>query len=83
MGQFWDWDNVNYIDGQGDLYLGPDRCSDSEKYTWFELGKSMWRKNPSTLHEHIKYTHNDIVKPLRFGTLQYSERIYEMHDLDK
>ena len=31
MEQFWDWAKVDSIDGSGDLYLGLDRCRDSEK----------------------------------------------------
>ena len=65
MGQLWDWDKVDSIDGSGDLYLGPDRCNNFKKEICLELGKSTWRKHHSTLQEHVTYTHNDIVKLFR------------------
>ena len=43
----------------------------------------MWKKHRSVIQDHVKYIHNDIVKPFRFGILQYSERVHEMHNLAK
>ena len=40
-------------------------------------------KHRSVFQEHVKYIHNDIVKPLRFVILHYSERVHEMHNLEK
>ena len=50
---------------------------------WFNLVNSMWKKHRSTLQDYVKYTHNDILKPLRLGILQYTEHVQEMHGLAK
>ena len=48
------------------------------------MGKRMWRKHHhSVFQDHIKYIHNDIVKPFRAGILQYTGNIREMHNLAK
>ena len=71
------------IDVDGNYYLGADKCINFEKDTWFKLGKSMWKKHQSFFQDHIKYIHNNIVKPFRVVILQYDERVREMHDLAK
>ena len=43
----------------------------------------MWRKHRSVYQDHMKYIHNDIVKTFKEKILCYSERMREMHDLDK
>ena len=43
----------------------------------------MWRKHRSTFQYHVKYIHNDIVKPFRVGILQYAESVRDMHNLTK
>ena len=43
----------------------------------------MWRKHQSTFQDHVKYTHNDIVKPFSFSIPQFSEQVREMHNLAK
>ena len=43
----------------------------------------MWRKNRITFQDHVKYTHNNIVKTFRVGILQYAERFRDMHGLAK
>ena len=83
MEQFWAWAEVDYIYGSGDMFLGTYRWNYFEKEVWFELGKSMWRKYISTLQYHVKYIHNDIMKPLRVGILQNAERVRKMHGLAK
>ena len=83
MEKFWTWAKVDYLDALGDVYLGKDRCLDFKKYIWFELGKSMWKKYQSVFQDHVKYIHNDIVKPFIVGILHYSERVYDIHDLEK
>ena len=47
MEQFWTSAKTENIDSSGDMYLISNWCSKFEKNTWFELGKSMWRKNRS------------------------------------
>ena len=83
MEQFCTWTKAEVIDGSGDIYLGLDRYSNFEKYLWFELVQSMWRKHWSTLKYHVKYISNDIVKPFRLVILHYDEHVREMYDLDK
>ena len=83
MEQFWDWSKVETINGAGDLFTGPDRCTYFEKELWFELIKGMWRKQRITFQDHVKYIHNDIVKPFRFIILRYVECIREINYLDK
>ena len=79
MEWLWTWEKLYGIDADRDYYLGEDRCIDFEKNIWFELGKSIWKKHWSIFQDHVKYIHNDIVKPFRVGILQYPERICEMH----
>ena len=43
----------------------------------------MWRKHQSVYQDHLKYIHNDIVKPFRVGIIRYAERVQEMHGLAK
>ena len=76
--------------GQGGCYqqgkivsLDQIICAYFEKDLWFELVKSMWCNHSSTFQDHVKYIHNDIVKPFRFLTLQYAECIHDMNDIPK
>ena len=41
----------------------------------------MWRKNQSVFQDHLKYIHNEILKPFRVRIIRYAERVQEMHDL--
>ena len=41
----------------------------------------MWSKHRITFQDHIKYIHNDILKPFKVVILQYAERVREMRDL--
>ena len=41
----------------------------------------MWRKHRSTSQDHVKYIHNEIVKPFGLGIIQYYERVRDMRDL--
>ena len=43
----------------------------------------MWRKQRITFQDHVKYIHNDTVKPFRFTILRYAECICEINDLAK
>ena len=43
----------------------------------------MWRKQRRVYQDHMKYIHNNIVKPFRVKILRYAKRIRYMHDLAK
>ena len=43
----------------------------------------MWKKYRSVLQYHVKYIHNDIVKPFQVVILHYAEIIQDTHDLSK
>ena len=43
----------------------------------------MWRKHHNTFLDHVKYIHNDIVKPFRTRILQCAECVRNIHDLSK
>ena len=62
-------DTIGY---DGHPYLAIDECVEFESELWFELGKCMWRKHRSVYQDHMKYVHNDIVKPLKFKILRYA-----------
>ena len=40
-------------------------------------------KHQSIFQDHIKYIHDDNVKPFRVGIIYYNDWVYEMHNLDK
>ena len=83
MDKLWTWQKLDGVDGSGNMYLGQDRCLDFEKDIWFELGKSMWKKNRRDFREYVKYIHNDIVKPFRVGIILYTKHINSMNNLEK
>ena len=83
MERLWTWEKIDGIDTDRDAYLGVDKRIDLEKYIWFELGKSKWKKHWSIFQDQVNYIHNDIVKPLRVAILQYAKRVRDMHDLEK
>ena len=69
--------------GTGYLINGEERYAYFEKDSWFKLGKSMWRKHQSIFQDHVKYIHNDIVKPSRVGIFYDNDWDYEIQNLDK
>ena len=80
---FQTWDNSDGIVYDRYAYLGLDKCVDSEKDLWLDLGKAMWRKHRSVNEDHMKYIRNDIVKPFHVVILCYTERVQDTHDLEK
>ena len=78
--KFWTWEKLYGADASGDVYLCADRCLDFEKDIWLESGKIIRKKHWIIFQDHVKYIHNKMVKPFRFGILQYSERVREMHN---
>ena len=78
---FWNRDHSDWIVYDGNAYLGLGKSIDFEKEIWFELGKAMWRKHQSVNQDHLKYIHNDIVKPFHVGVLCYADLIQGMHNL--
>ena len=83
MEQFWNWENQDDINGSVHMYLGCDRCIDFDKYIWFELWNSMQKIYPNTVQDHVKYIHNDTVKPFRVDIIQYADRVCDMQELAK
>ena len=79
MERLWIWKNLDGVNASEDVYLGADMWINLKKEIWLELGKSTCKKYQSIFQDHVKYIHNDIVKPFRVGILQYPERICEMH----
>ena len=71
-------DTMGY-DGHANLAL--DKCVNLEREIWFKLGRYMWRNHQSVYQEHIKYTHNNIVKPFHIKIIRYAKHVREMHDL--
>ena len=65
MKRLWTWENLGGIESEGTDYSVAERCIEFEKDIWFKLGKSMWKKHQSVFQYHVKYIHNDIVKPLK------------------
>ena len=63
--------------------MGLDKCVEFERELCFDLGKVMWRRHWSVYQYHLKYIRNDIVKTSHVIILCYSERIQDMHDLEK
>ena len=80
---FWTWAKTDTTGYDRHPYLDNDKCVNSERELWFELGKCMWRKHWSVYQNHMKYVHNDIVKPFKVKILCYVESVREMHDLEK
>ena len=69
MDQLWTWDKVDGSDTLRKPISGADGCTYFEKELCCDLEKSMWRKHRSAFQDHVKYMHNDIVKPFRVGIL--------------
>ena len=81
MEKFRTWEKLYSVEVSGDMYLGAHRLLDFEKEIWFELGKIIWKKHRSVLQDHIKYIHNENLKPFRVFILQYAKSAHEMHDI--
>ena len=81
--QFWTWSKLDVIYRAGDLFTGLEYCAHFEKAFWFQMKKSIWRKHRSNFHNHVKYVHNDIVKPFRVSIFQSSKRVCKMKYLTK
>ena len=80
---FWTWAKTDTRGYDGNDYLDQDKCVDFNRELWFELGKCMCRKHLSVYQDHMKYVHNDIVKPFKVKILYYATRVCEMHDIEK
>ena len=75
MEQLWTWSRVDGCYASGDLINIAYCCTYIDKELWFDLGKSMWSNHSYIFKYHVKYIHNDIVKPFKVGILQYSYRV--------
>ena len=69
MDKLWTCTKLDGVDASGYVYLGADMCLNFKKDIWLYLRKSMWKKHQSVFQDHVKYIHNDIVKPFRVGIL--------------
>ena len=67
----------------GHPFLDQDKFVDFERGLWFELVKFICRKHRSVYQYHMKYIHNDILKPSKVKTLRHVNRVREMCDLAK
>ena len=81
--EFWNWDKSDGIENYWNSYLVLDKCAESKKELWLDLGKCTWSKHRGIFQDHLKYIRNDIVKPFCVGIICYAERVQEMHDIEK
>ena len=47
------------------------------------VGEMNMEKYWSVYQDHMKYVHNDIVKTFKVKIIRYTNRVREMHDLEK
>ena len=80
IGNFWVWAKAYGLGTDRDPMIGEECCKYFEKEFWFELGKSMQKKQRSNFHDHMKYINNNIVKTFREIILQYADRFHDMHN---
>ena len=83
MEGFWDWDKADGLEADIDMTIGEENCKDFDKELWFELGKNIWKKYRRFFQDHVKYIHNNIIKPFNVIMLHYVGQIHKMHDIDK
>ena len=83
MENFWAWAKTDNNKGLGGMYLGNNRYINFDKDIWFKLRNSMLMKHWSNFQYHVKHIHSDIIKPFMVVILYFSERVREIHDLDK
>ena len=81
--EFWNWEKTDTTGYDGNLYLAIDECIYFERELWFESGNCICRKHRSVYQDHTKYIHNYIVKPVKVKILRYTERMCEIHDIEK
>ena len=79
----WDCARVDVTHVDKEPVSGAEHCNGTKEEIWFDLRKSICRKHWSTFQDHVKYIHNEIVKPFRVNILHYGERVREMHDIYK
>ena len=67
----------------GHAHLAMDKSVIFERELWVKLGKFMWKNHQSIYQDHMKYIHNDTVKPFRVKFLPSTKRNINMHNLSK
>ena len=80
---FWTWSKTDTTGYDGHPYLDREKCVEFDKELWFELGKCMWMNHWSVYQDHMKYVHNNIVKPFKVKFIYYANRVREMHEIEK
>ena len=83
MEDLWTCKKKYGYNSDGDLIKGQEISKKLQKDLWFELDKSMWRKNQLVFQDHMKYIHNNIVKYFRVRIIQYAKCVRQMHNLAK
>ena len=83
MEKLLNYGKVDRRDVDGDPTSGAEHCTCFDKELWFESVKTIMRKRRSIFQDHVKYMHNDIVKPFRKVILQYVEPVREIHNITK
>ena len=67
---FWNWDKTDTTGYGGHTYLARNKCVDFDRELWLKLEKCMWRNHWSVYQDHMKYIHNDVLKPFRVKILR-------------
>ena len=68
--QFWTWYKVYGCKSDGNPISGAENLEDFQNQFWFDIGKSMCIKHSSLFKDHVKYIHNNIVKPYTVFIIQ-------------
>ena len=74
----WAFWKIGGLWDSGDDITDKDRYIDIERALCFILGRSMWKRYHNVFNEHIYYVTNDIQKPFKLGTVEYSKRVCEI-----
>ena len=75
--ELWTWEKTDTTGYDGHDYLAQDKCVDFKRELWFKLVKCMRRKHLSVYQDHMKYSHNDILKPFKAKIICYAEHVCE------
>ena len=69
------WSKVYGLYSDGDPISGEDWFDYFKKYLWLDLVNLMWKKHQYDFQYHMKYIHNNLVKPFSLILLQYYNHI--------
>ena len=82
MKEFWRFSKADDQDDDAYLITGEACYKCFECELWFELGKSICKKNHSVFKDHVRYILNNIQKPYKARIFHYDERLREVFKLD-